>query len=251
MTPSAGRRHVYQNRVVKVLGTSMCKWFAKLAEVVEHSPSLVSTHLTHRFFVAVVVLAAAAGEAPAQVYRCQSGRTVYYSRTPCSATSPSQAQPNHRLGAFGPAPTAARAAQSRSMPVYSATKPSPHARYLSPACASLDEAIRTGYSRGASIQNVLALREEYAAKCSAEDREALKQQGEAQYREAELHATQREQELANKHRQQADAEQCFGMRDTAAVRRKREQAGQLSAQEIESLRKLELAYKDRCLASQH
>ena len=119
-------------------------------------------------------------------------------------------------------------------------------KYLSPDCASISEAIRTAPARGVRGDVVSGLHEEYRQKCAFEDQDARKQwqQEESQSRQVQL--AQRESAQSARTQAAQAQDQCNGMRDVIALKRKREAS--LNDKEVEALRSLESTYNQRCVA---
>jgi hypothetical protein len=98
------------------------------------------------------------------LYRCSNGSSSYLSDRPCAVAPPA------RLGGIGP--------QQRQVPPNSSSyippvgKAPAHLAYLNAACASLNDAIRTGPSRGLKSAAMNDLHAEYREKCAEEEAEA-------------------------------------------------------------------------------
>src|SRR5688500_17682887 len=109
----------------------------------------------------LVLAAGMAGAATAQaqtIHRCTHGGTTYLSDRPWVAGTPA------KLGSMGPATP-----RSRDLPTASYSpsvgKAPEHLGYLSPQCASLNDAIRTAPARGLGHREQADLRNEYRQKC--------------------------------------------------------------------------------------
>lgn len=185
----------------------------------------------------LAALCVAAGTCAAgPMYRCANGNTSYWSDKPCT---------NHSLGSVGPAPQSGTTyAQPMRGGALTVSRAPDYLQYLSPACASLHDAIRTASSRGIGVQTQLDLRTEYQAKCSEEDAAARR-------RDAEDKSAQRDQRKAEVVAQQtqrseaaATREQCNEMLRILHERKKRWDA--MSAGERSDLQRFEANYRDRC-----
>lgn len=188
----------------------------------------------HRAIVCCLFGVGTASVVSAAPYRCTVNGQVYYSDRPCAGQT--------QLQALGPVRTYPQPTPYRpELP-----KAQDHLKYLSSGCASINEAIRTGPSRGVHRDVMQGLHEEYRQKCSAEDREARTRVRQDQMRAEETQQAQRE--LSRKEQQQAHirSDRCDGMRDVIALKRKRE--AELNAKEIEALRSLERTYNDVCIS---
>lgn len=194
--------------------------------------------------VTVVLLClAASGSALAQSHRCSSDGRTYYSDRPCNG--------NTKLQMYGPAPTyperrAERHADRYSPSTSAIPRTQEHVQYLSPACASISEAIRTGPARGVRGDVIRGLHDEYRDKCSVEDQDARAQVQQQLHNQRQNQLAQREMSAAEKQQARERAERCGGMRDVIGLKRKRE--AELNPKEVEALRNLEKTYNEVCLA---
>lgn len=188
----------------------------------------------HRAIVCCLFGIGMASVVSAAPYRCTSNGQVYYSDRPCSGQT--------QLQAYGPVRTYPQMTPYRpELP-----KAPEHLQYLSTACASINEAIRTGPSRGVRRDVIQGLYEEYRQKCSVEDREARSRVRQDQMRAEEAQQAQRSQSRLAQQQAQVRSDRCDGMRDVIALKRKRE--AELNAKEIEALRSLERTYNDVCIS---
>lgn len=174
-----------------------------------------------------------------QTYRCSSGSTTYLSDRPCPSGS------SNKFGGY----TGGRSSTSAPYfpPTPGAPKAQEHVKYLGAGCASINEAIRTGPSRGVRHDGVQALQEEYREKCSIEDQDARRQAQEDSAQQVKAKVAERDGLKSQKQQAEVRSAQCLGMRDVIALKRKRE--SQLNETEVQALRNLEQAYNQRCLAS--
>jgi len=141
---------------------------------------------------------------------------------------------------YGPARTAP---QYTSMP-HAMPKAQEHVKYLSSACSSISEAIRTGPARGVKSDVMRGLYEEYRQKCSLEEQEARTQVHQDARAQQQVHVAQRERGAADKREANIRADRCLGMRDVISLKRKRE--AELNAKEIDALRALERTFNEVC-----
>jgi hypothetical protein len=202
--------------------------------------------MSARICMAIVVTATvslAAGSAAAQVYRCSNGSSTYLSDRPCSGSvAPPTSNANRAtFGAGGPQP---------QRPTYtsdyhpSMAKAPEHLRYLSPECASLNDAIRTGPARGLRSAAMSDLHNEYRAKCAEEESEAYqklsRERGDQRLaRRQELAAQQAEQQRSVRER-----EQCAEL--LRILQGKRQRLATMSAGEKADFEHSESAYHARC-----
>jgi hypothetical protein len=148
------------------------------------------------------------------------------------------------MGAYGG--SRAAAGTQYFPPTPGAPKAQEHIKYLGAECASINEAIRTGPSRGVRHEAVRALQEEYREKCNIEDQDARKQAQEESAQKIQARLAERDSVKSQKQQAEARSAQCLGMRDVIGLKRKRE--SQLNETEVQALRNLEQAYNQRCLS---
>ena len=190
----------------------------------------------HAFLGLFLALLLGTTAAHGQTYRCSSGSGTYFSDRPCAAGAPA------KLGAIGPVRAPAPA---YSPPLPGAPRAQEHVRYLGAECASINEAIRTGPSRGVRYDVVYALQDEYRQKCGLEDQDARRQARDDEVKQLQTQVAQRDSAKAQRRQTEAQSAQCLGMRDVISLKRRRE--SQLNAKEVEALRDLERSYNERCL----
>lgn len=184
--------------------------------------------------LAAISLCLACTTVAAQNHRCSSDGRVYYSDRPCNGDT--------KLQMYGPARTYPER-YSPSTP--GVPKAQEHVKYLSPACASISEAIRTGPARGVRGDVIQGLHEEYREKCSIEDQEARAQSRQERNNQQQTQVAQRENTAAERQQARERADRCNGMRDVISLKRKRE--SELNPREVEALRSLEKTYNEVCL----
>jgi len=120
-----------------------------------------------------------------------------------------------------------------------------HLQYLGSGCASISEAIRTGPSRGLRGDVLRDLHEEYRLKCSLDDQEARNRVQRVRGEQRQSQLAQRERTQAEQQQAHALKERCNAMQDTIALRRKRETG--LNPKEVDALRGLEVTFNQVCL----
>lgn len=189
-------------------------------------------------FALACALLFTAGTASGQTYRCSSGSTTYLSDRPCASNS------SNKFGGYG----GSRAGSGTSYfpPTPGAPKAQAHVKYLGAECGSINEAIRTGPSRGVRRDVIDALQQEYREKCSLEDQDARKQAQEDSAQVVQARLTERDNLKNQKRQAEVRSAQCLGMKDVIGLKRKRE--SQLNETEVQALRNLEQAYNQRCLS---
>ena len=190
--------------------------------------------------VAALVLTLAAQAAPGQaMYRCTSaGGGAYLSDRPCDTT------PRATLRAFGPVPEQPSYGQSYYGPQMN--KAPEILPYLSPECAQLNDAVRTGPARGLKGASMTELVEDYRRRCGEDEQLAHQKLQQAKRDDRE----QRQQALASQKAEQARAQlsvdQCNEMLRNLAARRQR--AAAMTPGERGDLELFEANYKARCKA---
>jgi hypothetical protein len=132
---------------------------------------------------------------------------------------------------------------SRYVPVENTSETN---RYLSPACATLNDAVSSA-SRQGQWATAQAARQEFQRKCGEELQEAMNRRSQMQQGERERRLEQRRQSEQAQEQASLQAHQCDGMRDVIALRRKRERDNTLNVSEVAALRQLEGSYNERCL----
>lgn len=119
-------------------------------------------------------------------------------------------------------------------------------RYLSPACATLNDAVNTAQRQG-RWANAQSARQEFQRKCADELQEATNKRWQQQEGERERFREQKRQAEVTREQAVQLEHQCAGIRDVIGLRRKRERENTLNASEIAQLRQLEGSYNERCL----
>lgn len=119
-------------------------------------------------------------------------------------------------------------------------------RYLSPACATLNDAVSAAQRQG-NWATANAARQEFQRKCANEMQEAMTKRWQQQEGERERFREQKRQSELTREQAAQLEHQCAGMRDVIGLRRKRERENTLNAAEIAQLRQLEGSYNERCL----
>jgi hypothetical protein len=193
-----------------------------------------------RWLLLAALLCVAPGALSQTVYRCSNGTSTYLSDRPCVGGPPG------KLGSLGPAPAPARrdyAAPSYIPPVGKAPD---HLGYLSPQCASLNDAIRTGPARGLGSQAMSDLRHEYRNKCDEDEsaaRQRLSQDKRAQRDETRA---RQQAEQAEQQRAATSREQCGEL--LRILHAKRKQFDAMTPGEKTDFQRFEANYNGRCRA---
>ncbi len=189
--------------------------------------------------LAAALSAAAASGADAQtLYRCNNGGSTYVSDRPCGPGLPG------KLGVIGPVPER----RNTPAPTYHppVAKAPDHLPYLSPACASINDAIRTAPARGLRSAAIQELHQEYRQKCDEDEQAAqqrFSQEKMAQRNERRAQQAAQESERA---RLVADRERCHEL--LRILHGKRKQLETMNAGEKADFERFEASYNSRCKA---
>lgn len=114
---------------------------------------------TYFIALAITLLLISAGAQAQTRYNCISNGRSYPSTQPC---------PNSNIVYYGPAPV--QPSYEVTMP--RAAPPPANLKYLSPRCASLNDAIRTASSRGLKYDTISQMHREYSQECGESESEA-------------------------------------------------------------------------------
>lgn len=189
-----------------------------------------------RLAVAMMVVAAPAASGQS-IFRCSSGSTTSLSDRPCEAVAKST------LRAIGPAPQYPSHDQTYAPSMGQAPEILP---YLSPQCAELNDAVRTGPARGLKGQAMSELTVNYRKRCSEDEQVAQQKLGQAKSDErAQRHQAQAAQK-AEQMRAKLSVEQCYEMLRILAAKRQRVAA--MTPGEQRDMELFEVNYKARCKA---
>lgn len=184
------------------------------------------------FFIALAasLMLISAGAAAQSRYTCSSSGRSYQSTQPC---------PGGGLVYYGP--TANQ--QSYEAPIPKVGQAPANLKYLSPRCASLNDAIRTAPARGLKYDTISQMNREYSQECSESESEASAQMSQErkdqkqQLKEAKATASQ-EKERASMREQQ-----CGESKHILYTKRARTD---LTEGEKSELRRFEENYRSRC-----
>jgi hypothetical protein len=117
-------------------------------------------------------------------------------------------------------------------------------QYLSPQCAEISEAIRTGPTRGVRGDTLSDLRREYDAKCRDDESEAHKQVSEKRKRERDQVQAERNATRVERERMALQEQQCS--ESLRILHGKRQRQGSMSDGERADLARFEEAHRTRC-----
>ncbi|WP_042424815.1 hypothetical protein [Comamonas granuli] len=199
-------------------------------------------------WMAVVCGAMGAGAASAQTsYHCRDadGNNFVFSR-PCPSGMRTTA------AAAGPARSSAYSSSSYasggSGSFSRSTRDEPeHYQYLSERCRSLNQAMRTGYSRGLKQDVIADMRYEYERDCREQEREAYsKHASERRAREKERHEAEKTAQWQEQTSRESEArflEQCA---ESRRILQAKKQRTDLTPGEQADLRRFEDNFLQRC-----
>lgn len=191
-------------------------------------------------FVALALaaaLSASASAATAPEYHCNGDGISWTSSRPCEGTHRSELR---GLGGGTPQPSPAR-----EMPgTASLAKAPDYLPYMSVECAQLNDAIRTGPTRGLGFGPMAELRADYQKRCAENESLARRQLQDADAQQRERQRDQRDALQAEKSRAAASSEQCYEM--LRILHGKRQRIASMNDGERADLQRFEDNYKARC-----
>ncbi len=190
-----------------------------------------------------VALGALSSQAQTATHQCRAGNGYYASARPCPADAGSTDVTRTHLQHYSGAEVAPRLSRQDA---YRTPLPrqSEHVTFLSPQCAEISEAIRTGPSRGVRGETLSDLRREYEAKCREDEREAYKQLSDKQTRERDQWQAQRKATRAERDQAALQTQQCS--ESLRILHGKRQRSASMSDGEKADLARFEEAYRTRC-----
>jgi Domain of unknown function (DUF4124) len=190
---------------------------------------------TARWATASLLLLIAPAAFGQTLYRCAGSNGTQLSDRPCDTG------PQGTVKTYGPAPTSPSTPSNHTPTINRGPEILP---YLSPQCAELNDAIRTGPERGLKGTAMSDLRIDYRKRC-AED-EQLAHQKLQQSRSDDRNQRQQAQAAQNaaQARARLSADQCNEMLGTLAARRQR--TASMTPGERNDLELFEANYKARC-----
>jgi hypothetical protein len=183
--------------------------------------------------LAVLAAPAAFGQA---LYRCNSGAGTYVSDRPCqSAGAPAE------FRSIGPVPER----QSYNRDYTPALQKAPDVLpYLSPECAQMNDAVRTGPTRGLKSAAMSELQTNYRLRCSEDEQQAHQKMRQSRNDERDQRKVAQAAQSAEVARAKLGIDQCNEM--LRILSGKRQRAGSMSAGEQRDLELFEANYRARC-----
>lgn len=202
----------------------------------EHNHSL--TRLVGPVLAALLGFGSCHTASAGGLYRCSAGAGTYLSDRPCDGG------PHGELRAFG---------NTQQTPTFSPGYIAPqgkapdHLQYMSVECAQLNDAIRTGPSRGLKSGPMSELWADYRKRCGEDEAQAYKQLREAEARQRQQRRDQQVAVQNAKAREVLSAEQCYEM--LRVLHGKRQRSAAMNDGERADLKLFEDNYKARCARS--
>ncbi len=170
------------------------------------------------------------------IYRCGTGAGSYVSDRPCrDITAPTV------LRSYGPLPERPNHGQSYTPTMAKAPDILP---YLSPQCAEMNDAVRTGPSRGLQSAAMSELVANYRLRCAEDEQQAYQKLHQVRNDERNQRRIAQAQQSAAQERAKLSVEQCSEMLRILAGRRQR--VASMSAGEKTDLDLFEANYRARC-----
>lgn len=195
---------------------------------------------TQRFALWVCGLACLLGSTSSafaqSTYRCQVNGRTYLSDRPCT-----QGAASH-LGTIGPLQR--EGTSNTPMRMAPLGRAPDHLGRLSPACAQLNDAIRTAPARGVGTGVQRDLQAEYQKKCGEEDRQARKEVADAQAAESQARRANRDARDAARSESQRQHDQCQEM--LRILHGKRQRMAAMTPGERADFERFESNYATRC-----
>ncbi|MCW5644830.1 MAG: hypothetical protein KIT63_22235 [Rhodoferax sp.] len=182
------------------------------------------------FFVLAMAFLSAGVQAQTR-YVCTINGTTYQSTRPCPGggnittygPSASRPSPEPRVPRIGQAPA--------------------NLKYLSPRCASLNDALRTAQARGLKYDTIARMQQEYRQECAESEREANALMSQERRDDRDRLNEARKAQALNKERTQLQQQQCD---ESKRILFKKRARTDLSDGEKADLRRFEENYRSRC-----
>ena len=190
---------------------------------------------THWVWAILATLAAPAAFGQA-MYRCNGGAGAYISDRPCGGSKPLT-----ELKAFGPVPE-----RSAYSPTYtpSLAKAPDILPYLSLECAQMNDAVRTGPTRGLKSAAMSELVTNYRLRCAEDEQQAYQKMNQARNDERNQRKLAQSAQSAEQARAKLSVEQCSEM--LRILSGKRQRSASMTPGEQHDLELFEANYKARC-----
>lgn len=184
-------------------------------------------------FVVMLTAPAAFGQA---LYRCNSGAGTYVSDRPCqTAGAPAE------FRSIGPVPER----QSYNRDYTPALQKAPDILpYLSPECAQMNDAVRTGPTRGLKSAAMAELQTNYRLRCAEDEQQAYQKMRQSHNDERDQRKVAQAAQSAEVARAKLSVEQCGEM--LRILSGKRQRTSMMTPGEQRDLELFEANYRARC-----
>lgn len=169
------------------------------------------------------------------MYRCGTGSRAYITDRPCETGGKAE------LGVIGPVSQYPTYNQNYTPSMGQAPDILP---YLSPACAEMNDAVRTGPTRGLKSVAMAELTANYRRQCGEDEQLAHQKLYEAKRDQREQRIQAQRSATAEQQRARLSVDQCSQMLGTLASRRKR--VASMTPGELQDLELFETNYRSRC-----
>jgi len=164
-------------------------------------------------------------------YNCRTqGGVAYQSNSPCPSG----------VVIYGPATSTP---QRNETPIPGTAQAPANLKYLSPRCASLNDAIRTAAARGLTYNTVNDMRREYSRECSESESDAYSKLAEDRRAAMQERNEARNADKADRERASLREQQCGESKRILLAKRARTD---LTEGEKAELRRFEENYRSRC-----
>ena len=187
---------------------------------------------TYFIALAVSMLSVAAGVNAQTRYTCNSNGYSYQSTQPCPGSGSS-------LTYYGPVNNQ----QRYEAPMPKVGQAPANLKYLSPRCAALNDAIRTGPARGLKHETLSQMRQEYSSECSESESEASSRLSQDRSQKKQQSNEAKAAEKLEQERASLREQQCSESKRILFTKRARTD---LNEGEKAELRRFEENYRSRC-----
>jgi hypothetical protein len=194
--------------------------------------------LTRVRFGWLALLAGLSGSAFAAEYHCSGDGVAWTSNRPCPGTNRNEMR-GLSSGNSGPQTSNVDTSYTPSL-----AKAPDYLPYMSVECAQLNDALRTGPTRGLRSGAMAELRVDYQKRCSDNEASARDQLREAEKQQLDRRQDQQAATQAEKSRAALSGEQCYEM--LRILHGKRQRAASMNDGEKADLQRFEDNYKARC-----
>lgn len=181
-------------------------------------------------FLALAMVSLCTGLQAQTRYVCTANGTTYQSTQPC---------PGGGITSYGPVPS--RPSLDPKIPKIGQAPT--NLKYLSPRCASLNDALRTAPARGLKYDTISQMQQEYRQECAESESEANAMVSQERRDEREKANEARKAQALNKERTLMQQQQCGESKRILYNKRARTD---LTDGEKADLRRFEENYRSRC-----